>query len=87
MKARVKTTGQTIDVVSIGRISVTKSIQEFKSKDGDIFNENEIEFDDTIDWEQRRYEIAKDLYVKYDTMDVIDCVASADELIKTLKGE
>lgn len=48
----------------------------------------------TIDWEQRRYEIAKDVlcawYASGRTdgleMDINDAVRTADELIKRLKG-
>ena len=40
-----------------------------------------------IDWEQRRYEIAKDLYLRYENMDEKGAVHSADVLIKELKAK
>lgn len=36
-------------------------------------------------WEQRRYEIARDLYVQYATMTAQQCVDRAEELIKALR--
>ena len=49
---------------------------------------------DEIDWEQRRYEIAKDILAAYATtqdgivveIDVPSAVRIADDLIKELKG-
>lgn len=38
-----------------------------------------------IDWEQRRYEIARDLYVQFPTMSVVEAVEHADLLIEELK--
>ena len=40
-----------------------------------------------IDWEQRRYDIAKDLYLRYENMDEKGAVHSADVLIKELKAK
>ena len=37
------------------------------------------------DWEQRRYEIARDLYASYRDASAESCVDWADELIKELK--
>ena len=98
MKAKVKSTGQIIDVEAIGKISVRKSIQAFKSKDGGVFKENEIEFDYYIDWEQRRYEIAKEIIVAFAsnpdeqicnnvpiTSQAQYAIKLTDELIKELK--
>lgn len=38
-----------------------------------------------INWEQRRYEIARDLYVKYRDTTAEDAVRQADNLIEELK--
>lgn len=40
-----------------------------------------------IDWEQRRYEIAREFYVRYGDWDLEDAIERADSLIKKLKGE
>lgn len=40
-----------------------------------------------IDWEQRRYDIAKDLYVRYKDMDAKWAVHATDLLINELKKE
>lgn len=36
-------------------------------------------------WEQRRYEIAKDMFVHYSTMTAQDAVSEADKLISELR--
>lgn len=38
-----------------------------------------------IDWEQRRYEIAKDLYVRYSATDEKEAIRFADKFIEELK--
>ena len=38
-----------------------------------------------IDWEQRRYEIAKELFCYYPQSDITNVVRCADNLIKELK--
>lgn len=40
-----------------------------------------------IDWEQRRYEIAKNLYEQYKDMDEIGAVHAANKLINELKKQ
>lgn len=40
-----------------------------------------------IDWEQRRYEIAKNLYEQYKDMDEIGAVHAANKLINELKSK
>lgn len=43
----------------------------------------------TIDWEQRRYEIARDIFANdaYNSTTIAGAVRFADELIEALKGE
>lgn len=48
---------------------------------------NEPQLKKEIDWEQRRYEIAKDLYVRWRDMDAKWAVHSADALINELKKQ
>ena len=96
MKAKVKVTGQIIYDVDekqfdYGRYQVHGRTKEgesvFYDSNAVILLPKEFQEKSSIDWEQRRYEIAKDLYVRYDTMDAKDCVRSADELIKQLKEQ
>lgn len=99
MKARVKLTGQIIDLIPYEKRSIrcSRQVQLFMAKDGKTFSEFEVEFDKGIDWEQRRYEIAKDMLAalgsninspfSYRDEDMLaSCaIGFADELIKQLK--
>lgn len=63
MKARVKSTGVLIDVIPKINTSVQHSIDNMYVCDNMVFRECELDFlnlgNSVIDWEQRRYEIAK----------------------------
>lgn len=61
MKAKIKATGEIVEIVSYG---VDGSYTNYVDNDGKFFQTTlnyytEIEKRDSIDWEQRRYEIAK----------------------------
>ncbi len=65
MKARDKKTGE---IVEVERYGADGSYTVFRNSDGELMNlpvsfydnyEEIVETEDTIDWEQRRYEIAK----------------------------
>ena len=103
MKAKVKDTGEIVDVMFIIHPDpVVKSYWCAFSGKGDVvdhYNESEIELIDTqetpIDWEQRRYEIAKEVLASSFSTPmegtsilsyVRSCVQVADILIKELKG-
>lgn len=54
MKAKIKSTGETVNVhEDINGDLVTES--------GSLYRNWQLEFEKEIDWEQRRYEIAKEL--------------------------
>lgn len=63
MKARVKSTGVLIDVIPKINTSAQHSIDNLYVCDNIVFREWDLDFlnvkDSVIDWEQRRYEIAK----------------------------
>lgn len=63
MKARVKSTGVLIDVIPKINTSAQHSIDNLYVCDNMVFRECDLDFlnvkDSVIDWEQRRYEIAK----------------------------
>lgn len=63
MKARVKETGVLIDVIPKTNINAQHSGDNLYVCDNMIFRECELDFlnlgNSAIDWEQRRYEIAK----------------------------
>ena len=102
MKARLIKTGEEVTIIAISKKWGT--IQYYGS-DGIChqckFNDKEIEFINTtdalpIDWEQRRYEIAKDVMTASFTQPmagvsiasyVHNCVQWADALIEELKKE
>lgn len=94
MKAIVKSTGVLVDVTPQLNINSQHSKDYLYVCDNMVFRECELDFS-AIDWEQRRYELAKDI-IKAVVAD--DCggnsdalakyaVNCADALIKRLKEE
>ncbi|EFA42982.1 hypothetical protein HMPREF0645_2618 [Hallella bergensis DSM 17361] len=101
MKARIIETGEEITIIGISKEWGTA---QYYGSDGiyrqQTFRDKEIELIDTtdalpIDWEQRRYEIAKDILVAscnqlIDGVSIAshahDCVRWVDALIEELKG-
>lgn len=89
MKAKYKTTGEIIEVEPAGSLNCPVSV--YQTKNGRKFPMYALEFEKEIDWEQRRYEIAKDiLAAAYDfPMDGKSyakvAVGVADALIAELK--
>lgn len=57
LKAKVKATGEVIDVEPSGTMQVLCG--SFITKDGRRMPGTALEFEKAIDWEQRRYELAK----------------------------
>lgn len=100
MKARIIETGEEITIIGISKEWGTA---QYYGSDGiyrqRTFGDKEIELIDTtdalpIDWEQRRYEIAKDIMAAsfYQPMEgasiaryVHNCVQWADALVEELK--
>jgi hypothetical protein len=102
MKARVKLTGALIDVIPKFNTNAQHSGDNLYVCDNMIFRGCDLDFlnvGNSIDWEQRRYEIAKSAlsgiligiaYSLEKPSCVEDCKAAveyADELIRQLKGE
>lgn len=97
LKAKVKATGEVIDVEPSGTMLV--SCGSFITKDGRKIPGTALEFEKAIDWEQRRYELAKSAMQGYcialginDDSETYDDIAIgslrvADALIKKLKGK
>lgn len=100
MKARVKATGEIINIADYARVTLDKC-DSYGSPVELSFDEVEIlqERSDNIDWEQRRYEIAKsamqgfcsnphEQIMSADSNVVAEwSIGFADALIKKLKGE
>lgn len=69
MKAKIKETGEIIEVrhlnVRLGNEIIAKGYVNVSNSE-DVYDCDELEImqekSDCIDWEQRRYEIAKDIY-------------------------
>lgn len=99
MKARVKSTGVLVDVIPKTNTNALHSGDNIYVCDNMVFRECELDFlnlgNSAIDWEQRRYELAKDIIkvvIANDNGINSDAVAKyslncADALIKRLKEE
>lgn len=100
MKARVKSTGEIINIADYARITLDKC-DSYGDPIELSFDEVEIlqERSDNIDWEQRRYELAKSAMQGFCSnsheqgmsngsyMTAQRSLSYADALIKKLKGE
>lgn len=93
MKAKVIETGEIIDVRPNGEKTVQHRCTEYVTNDGRVFLFSELNLS-CIDWEQRRYEIAKDVMAASfnQPMDGVSiasyvhiCLQWADALIEELK--
>lgn len=96
MKAKVKNTGEIVDVRPNGEKIVHLRCTNFATGDGRELLDMELDFLPTVDWEQRRYEIAKDVLAASFAQIAEDVditiyadisVAWADMLIEKLKKE
>ena len=94
MKARIKSTGVLVDVTPQLNINSQHSKDYLYVCDNMVYRECELDFS-AIDWEQRRYELAKDIIKAVIAEDrgsdsdaiVKYAVNCADALIKRLKEE
>lgn len=96
MKAKVKNTGEIVDVHPNGVKIIHLRCTNFATEDGRELLDMELDFLPTIDWEQRRYEIARDIMVaSFDqpmsgasvASHVHNCVLWADDLVEELKKQ
>lgn len=106
MKARIKETGVLIDVIPKTNINAQHSRDNLYVCNNMVFRECELDFlnlgNSAVDWEQRRYELAKDYSTEFVKLQhkkgITECgilypdvvswsVELADALIKKLKGE
>ena len=78
MKARVKSTGVLVDVTPQLNINSQHNNDYLYVCDNMVYRECELDFS-AIDWEQRRYELAKDI-IKAVVAD--DCGGNSDALAK-----
>ena len=80
MKARVKSTGVLVDVTPQLNINSQHNNNYLYVCDNMVYRECELDFfSETIDWEQRRYELAKNI-IKAVVAD--DCGGNSDALAK-----
>lgn len=97
MKARVKSTGVLVDVTPQLNINSQHNNNYLYVCDNMVYRECELDFfSETIDWEQRRYELAKaamqgfcskQVMIADSNMTAEWSLGFADALIKKLKGE
>ena len=93
MKAKIISTGEIVKVSYVTGLRDDDSLCNASVRDIEIIDDNT---DKAIDWEQRRYEIAKDVLVGLvsahqsgltdATYDSLEAIKHADELIKQLKS-
>lgn len=94
-KARIKQTGEVVEVRPLG-FHAKCNIPMFRTKDCREVPQYALQFEPEIDWEQRRYEIAKDIFVHRLTLpqerlslteeaDAEIAVELADALVEALK--
>ena len=95
MKARIKSTGVLVDVIPRLNVNAQHSKDNIYVCDNMVFRECELDFS-AIDWEQRRYELAKaamqgfcskQVMIADSNMTAEWSIGFADALIKKLKGE
>ena len=100
MKAKIKSTGEIVDLSPSGVTSVHRTCTKYATKDGRELLDLALEFLPNIDWEQRRYEIAIEAMNGFLSAPVVAgvnpnpsykdiatfSVRLADALIKELKG-
>lgn len=99
MKARIKSTGEIVEISPSGVTSVQRTCTKYATKDGRELLDFALEFSPNIDWEQRRYEIAKEAMNGLLDTPVLDTIPNqsiksivkfsiwlADALIEELKG-
>lgn len=80
MKARIKSTGVLVDVTPQLNINSQHNNNYLYVCDNMVYRECELDFfSETIDWEQRRYELAKDI-IKAVVAD--DCGGNSDAIAK-----
>lgn len=99
MKAKVKNTGEIVDISPNGVASMQRTCAKYVTKDGREYIDLALEILPNIDWEQRRYEIAREAMNGFISAPVVDgavpnpsfkdiatfSVRLADALIKELK--
>ena len=78
MKARIKSTGVLVDVIPKVNVNAQHSGDNLYVCDNMVYRECELDFS-AIDWEQRRYELAKDI-IKAVVAD--DCGGNSDAIAK-----
>lgn len=101
MKARIKSTGEWVELTDTVAYKEPETMECKETINGRIIPIHDLEFEQPIDWEQRRYEIAKaalhglltmPIDPNYDSNIGIEelahrSVAIADEFIKQLKQQ
>ena len=79
LTARLKPTGEEVEVIPNGTMSI--HCAAYKTKDGRMIPTTALEFEKNIDWEQRRYEIAKELMKAFAANSHNQCVDASSEML------
>ena len=85
MRAKIKATGEIIEVEPYGTMKV--SCLSYRTESGRVIPDTALEFEKVVDWEQRRYEIVKELMKGFasnphDMCVDADCKALAEWSVK-----
>lgn len=84
MKAKVKDTGEVVEVTPCSA-PINVRLAFYETEQGRKFPMFALEFEKEIDWEQRRYEIAKAIFAYHQTYTASEAVEAADDLIAELQ--
>lgn len=79
MKARFKATGETVDVKPFRVMNV--SCCAYITEDGRKMPGTALKFENEINWEQRRYEIARELMKGFAANSHNQCVDASSEML------
>lgn len=90
MKARIKSTGEWVELTDTVAYKEPETMECKETINGRIIPIHDLEFEQPIDWEQRRYEIAKVILLRLSKdrgpeFSAQQAVKYADEFIKQLK--
>lgn len=79
MKAMYKNTGEIVEIEYNGLANA--KIHTYRTSDGRVLPAYALEFEKEIDWEQRRYEIAKELMKGFASNPHNQCVDASTETL------
>lgn len=83
-KARIITTNEIVELTG-ERAEIRCIAHAYKTVDGREIPQSVLRFENEIDWEQRRYEIASAMFASSHHLTAEEAVMNAEDLIQELK--